>query len=518
MFNCAISEAYAAETHSTERRRDRRCSARRAAQAASSRARQDGEGRRTPLAGAGAAVLPRLHPRTGRFQGAHSTERPHVLRRRLSRRPLYGGGADLRAPRGRRRATAFRDATGYHCRHMTQPLSSVRILDLTSGVSGPWCTKLLADYGADVIKVERPGIGDRVARARPLPGRRPALARRARCSSGSTPASAASRSTSRRRPAASSRCVSPRSATPSSLDHRPSELRRLRLTHDDFAAANARIVTTSVTAFGQSGPYADWLATNLTSYASGGQHYLTGDAGPRAAAERRLPGAVPGRHLGLRRDARRHVGRARKTGVGQQAEVCGQEVMASILEIYLPDFAYRKAETLLAAPRQHVAPPPSASIPVIDGHIGIHAMPKNWPQLIDAHGRAVDGRGRALRRQPRPPPQRRRADRADVTSWTAGVTKAEAYERGGTYRAPISPVNTVADLLASRAPQRAQLLPRRRTSAPPARCATPARRPHARARQPSSAPPHSSASTTPRSTASCSASRPAICRHSQRQA
>ena len=52
--------------------------------------------------------------------------------------------------------------------------------------------------------------------------------------------------------------------------------------------------------------------------------------------------------------------------------------------------------------------------PAIDGHIGIHAMPKNWPQLLDAIDAAVDGGGRALRRQPRAPAQRRRSARRNV--------------------------------------------------------------------------------------------------------
>jgi crotonobetainyl-CoA:carnitine CoA-transferase CaiB-like acyl-CoA transferase len=201
-----------------------------------------------------------------------------------------------------------------------------------------------------------------------------------------------------------------------------------------------------VTAFWQSGPYADWLATNLTSYASGGQHYLSGDADrePLQGGGYQALYQAGTWAFGATLAA---VWNARECGIGQQAEVAGQEVMAAILEIYLPDYAYRRSEALTLR-RGNFSSATVGIYPAIDGYIGIHTMPKNWPQLIkamDAEWMATDERFVDNRARLRNDDELM----AQMFVFAAGVTRAEAYERAGQFRAPISPVNTVADLLES---------------------------------------------------------------------
>jgi crotonobetainyl-CoA:carnitine CoA-transferase CaiB-like acyl-CoA transferase len=160
---------------------------------------------------------------------------------------------------------------------MEQVLSDVKVLDLTWYIAGPYCTKLLADYGADVIKIERPGEGD------PARGMGPFL--------NDDPHPEKSGlflhlNTNKR-----GITLNLKSETGKSIfrelvkqadilveSFRPRVMPSLGLDYKTLEKINPRLVMTSITNFGQTSPYRDFKASELIYQGYGGFMYLMGAA------------------------------------------------------------------------------------------------------------------------------------------------------------------------------------------------------------------------------------------------
>ena len=132
------------------------------------------------------------------------------------------------------------------------PLADLRVVDLATVIAGPNCARYLADFGADVIKVERPDSGDSL---RNLAWRDPRdgtglwwkMVNRNKRTVALDLKDADDLDVLRRLVAEADVLVE---------NFRPGTLERLGLAPDDLIAANPRLVVTRVTGFGQTGPYA----------------------------------------------------------------------------------------------------------------------------------------------------------------------------------------------------------------------------------------------------------------------
>ncbi|MEE9284511.1 MAG: CoA transferase [Dehalococcoidia bacterium] len=156
-----------------------------------------------------------------------------------------------------------------------QPLAGLNVLDLTWHVAGPYATSLLADYGADVLKVERPGVGDPARRYGPFPGDVPHPER----SGTFLHLNTNKRSITLDLQTAPGRALIMALARDADVvveSFAPRVLSSLGLDYDALSRINPRLVMCSLSNFGQTGPYRDWKATDFTLHAIGGQTVSTG--------------------------------------------------------------------------------------------------------------------------------------------------------------------------------------------------------------------------------------------------
>jgi crotonobetainyl-CoA:carnitine CoA-transferase CaiB-like acyl-CoA transferase len=329
---------------------------------------------------------------------------------------------------------------------MIGALDGLRVLEVGHLVSAPYATKLLADMGADVIKVEPPE-GD-PARARgPFPGGVPHPEK-----SGLF----LYLNTNKRGITLDLTTTADRERFDQLLldtdllvhNVHPADTKGMGLEYDRLAAVNPQLVVTAISPFGSTGPHAHWRGSDLVLWNAGGVATLNGDPnrpdlpplkafGDQASFQAALNAAIASLGAVLARDA---------NGAGEFIDVSAQECVASILELTYEFWPYCG----LAASRLGRKPiQPLCFMECKDGWIFLCCVEEHqWQRFVEimdspewatmdlfesrlARGANFDALEIFLR------------------EWCAEQSVQELYDRAQAKRIPFAPVSTVGDLLAS---------------------------------------------------------------------
>jgi crotonobetainyl-CoA:carnitine CoA-transferase CaiB-like acyl-CoA transferase len=265
-------------------------------------------------------------------------------------------------------------------------LEGIRVVELGQMVSAPYCAKLFADFGADVVKVEPPA-GDIARRCGPFPGDEPHIEK-----SGLH----LFVNTSKRSVTLDIRAEKGREllleliARADALieNNLPQQMRAWNLTYDTIAAVNPKLVMISITPFGQNGPYSEWNGYDLNAYhLSGASSRYCGRPGEAPLEHGTFSadyfGAVAGASWGLAAVYGRD-----NAGGGQQVDVsCAEAIAAAFvggqnIGAYAQDGKFDKRTGVgmsLGAP--------ATILPCKDGHVWILCLENaQWSGLAKTMG------------------------------------------------------------------------------------------------------------------------------------
>lgn len=325
------------------------------------------------------------------------------------------------------------------------PLAGVRVLDVTQMIAGPFCSMMLADAGADVIKVERPGVGDLTRQFGPFierDGKRV--------------------SAYFMRFARDKRSLTLNLAHPKGQElfrqlvqrvdvlienFQPGTMERFGLAWPVLRELNPRLIYASISGFGHTdiyqSPYANRIALDLVAQAHSGLMDLNGEPdGPPLVIPGAIGDIVPamltayGIMLALFQRA--------TTGAGQHVDVSMCDALTAIAERAVMVYAatgenMRRGERTLNAPY--------GVFPAKGGYIAIGALTQDqWRRLCMAMGRPD------LVEHPQLATPAQRADhdrtilRPIIEEWLTDKTSHEAADVLVAHDVPAAPVQRASDL------------------------------------------------------------------------
>ena len=334
-------------------------------------------------------------------------------------------------------------------------LPGVRVLDVGQGISGPYCAKILAQMGAEVIKVEPPE-GDSARRTGPFPGDSPHpeksglfLAMNANKQGITLDLSSSDGAAAFRKLAAGADIV---------IENPPPDaLEGHGLGYESLKNTNPGLVFTSITPFGNRGPYKDFKATDLVLYhMSGHAHGMLGavkdpDSDPPIRAGGHQAELVGG--MAAATATLMALYRKRMTGQGSRIDISSFEAMVTQLISGLANSAYGRP-----APPRDLAKVEEAAIGGMvgaiggillcnDGYVAISpredAQWERWLQVMGGPPWATDERYATRDARQRNSPSLWKL----LSDWSINHSKHEIARMGQEQRVPCFPVNTVQDLL-----------------------------------------------------------------------
>lgn len=322
---------------------------------------------------------------------------------------------------------------------MKKALEGIKILDFTKVYSGPYCTMLLADMGAEVVKVETIGKGDEARYFAPIKDGVSAYYNYLNRNKKSITLDLKSEE---------GRKVALDLAKWADIiveNFAAGTIGKLGLGYEDAVKVNPEIIYASISGFGQYGPYKDKLAYDAIAQAMGGLTSLSG-----------LPGRMPTKVTPALSDAITGVHMAyaimvavfnkQKTGEGQYIDVAMTDVVFSVLEGYVT------MQTLLGVNPQRIGNASMAAVPydvynAKDNYIVIGAPNDSLFAKLAKAMKRVD-----LLEDPRFNTnlvriENRAAIDAIISEWAAQYTVAEIEDLLNAARVPVAPIKSIAQLV-----------------------------------------------------------------------
>ena len=329
---------------------------------------------------------------------------------------------------------------------MEQALSGVKVLEYCELVSGPYCAKLLGDLGPEVIKIEKPRLGDEARRRGPFLNDIPHPERSGLFLYLNTNKLGITldleSSTGKR--------VFNELVKDTDIlieDTTPGTMEQLGLGYETLAEVNPAIIVTSITPYGQTGPYRGYKARHLNIYHISGQARFS-------YTEKRDSKQAPVKGGGYVGDYDAGLSGAVATiaalykrnlsGTGQHIDVSKEEALISLDRVDIGAFTNEGAAA--AGRRRGML---GGLMRCKDGYVVVLAPQQHqWEALVKMMGNPEWALGEKCK------DEFARSDNRDelqplIEDWIMQHTRNEIYHRGQSFGSPVAPVNSAADVFNS---------------------------------------------------------------------